>query len=82
MGKEIITQTISKSTAKYVKSMLLFNDFYNSLIDATNELYGEKQGNEIIEKHAPVLLQAEDVARKLLTDSIIETINDKSRNQF
>jgi len=62
--------------------MILFNDFYNSLIDATNELYWEKQGNEIIEKHAPVLLQAEDVARKLLTDSIIETINDKSRNQF
>lgn len=82
MEEKIITHTISKSTAKFVKSMLLFNDFYNSLIDAVNELYGEKIGNEIIDQHAPIILRAESVVRELLTNSIIENINDKAKNEF
>jgi hypothetical protein len=82
MGEEIITQTISNTTAKFVKAMMLFKDFENTLEDATHDLYGGELGSEIIHNHMPDIMKIEDVVRKLLTDSIIENINDKAKNQF
>ena len=66
---------VSEATAKLVRCYVMANDLYTEVADTLEEIYGEMQVDNALEKFSTKFCDAQKELEVLLTDCIMDNLN-------